>query len=153
MKRFFICTVATLMLLQQHALNGQVAASSGYYPSGGGDSTENVSIVQLIANPKEFDHKRVQIIGYLRLEFEGDVIYLQEDDHRFAITKNGLWVDLPKEITPKQIAAVNNKYVICDGLFIAGEHGHMGSSSGTIKEISRLQIWVDPADPRLPKRQ
>jgi hypothetical protein len=32
---------------------------------------ENATLVQLIADPQKFDGKLIQVIGFLRLEFEG----------------------------------------------------------------------------------
>jgi len=40
-------------------------------PEAAGDEVEWVSLIQLIANPREFDGKAVRIIGYARIEFEG----------------------------------------------------------------------------------
>lgn len=47
------------------------------------------------------------------MEFEGNVIYLHDEDFRHGLTKNGLWVDLPKDLTQDQIKAFNDHYVIC----------------------------------------
>ena len=49
-----------------------------------------VSLVQLIASPAEYDGNVVAVIGFLRLEFEGNELYLGRDDYRYAVTKNGL---------------------------------------------------------------
>jgi hypothetical protein len=105
---------------------------------------QDVSMVELLANPLMYDGKQVQIIGFLRLEFEGDAIYLHREDFEHAISKNAIWVGRPKDFSEKQTAEVDKKYVICEGTFSAKEHGHMGMFSGSITQITRLESW-EPA--------
>lgn len=95
----------------------------------------SVSIVQLIATPEKFDGKGVLIMGFLRLEFEGDAIYLHEDDYRHAIHKNGLMVVTNPKID-REAAKLNLHYVVLEGTFDADNHGHMGVNSGTITNIT-----------------
>lgn len=138
---FFACILA-----------GQSATQNGYYPQGGPDNgPEDVSVIQLIANSQSYDGKRVRIIGYLHLEFEGNVIYLHREDFEFGLDKNALWIDVPKDMTRSQISAVNDQYVICTGTFAAGMHGHMGMNSGEMSKITRLQIWADKPRSAFPK--
>jgi len=118
------------------------AQETGYYPKGGPDvAAENVSLIQLIANPKAYDQKVVRIVGYLHLEFEGDVLYLHREDFDYGLTENGIWINLPKDITPAQVKAINDRYVICTGRFIAGGQGHMDLNSGEMDNLTRIQIW------------
>jgi len=100
----------------------------------------NVTLVQLIATPEKFDGKLIRVIGFLRLEFEGDVLYLHREDYKNAILGNGIWVDATAEMN-KQSAALNMHYVLLEGIFSSREHGHMGMWSGTIKQIRRAQQW------------
>jgi hypothetical protein len=102
---------------------------------------QEVSIVELLANPLTYDGKQVQIIGFLRLEFEGDALYLHREDFEHAISKNAIWVDRPKDLSKKQTAEVDKKYVICEGTFNARGHGHMGMFSGSLTHITRLESW------------
>jgi hypothetical protein len=41
-----------------------------------------------------FDGKLVRVIGFLRLEFEGNVLYLHREDYIHSILGNGVWVDV-----------------------------------------------------------
>jgi hypothetical protein len=100
----------------------------------------NVTIVQLIATPEKFDGKLIRVIGFLRLEFEGDVLYLHREDYENAILGDGIWVDATAEMN-KQSATLNMHYVLLEGIFSSREHGHMGMWSGTIKQIRRAQQW------------
>jgi hypothetical protein len=95
------------------------------------------SIVQLIANPKEYDGKFVRVIGFASVEFEGTAVYLHQDDYKYDIPKNGLWLAIDAE-GQKQF---DGKYVLIEGTFDAEHKGHRGLFSGTIKDIKRLQVW------------
>jgi hypothetical protein len=144
MKRIFIFSLCVFLFIPGLTAVPQMA---GYYPKGGpDDGVEDVSMIQLIANPQAYDNKRVRITGYLRLEFEGNSIYLHREDFDYALTKNALWIDVPKDMTNNQMRIVNNQYVICTARFRAGLHGHMGMNSGTVDEVTRLEVW--PFRPR-----
>ena len=134
-RRFF----ALLLLATTLCAHAQMI---GYYPKGGPDiAAEDVSMIQLIANPQTYDGKTVHLIGFIHLEFEGNVIYLHEEDFRHGLTKNGLWIDLPKGITQAQIKSINDQYVICTAQFEAKMHGHMGLNSGEVTHVTRLEVW------------
>ena len=102
---------------------------------------QEVSVIQLIANPAKFDGKRVRVIGFLRLEFEGNAIYLHREDYEHAIFENSIWLDRPKDFSEKQATKINKKYVICQGTFSAEQHGHTGMFSGSLTHITRLESW------------
>jgi hypothetical protein len=137
--KYFVCLIAVI------SLQASIASSqnAGYYPKGGPDlGVENVSMIRLIANPQEYDGKRIRITGFLRIEFEGDAIYLHREDFDYGITKDALWIDIPRDMTEVQRNSVNNGYVLCTGTFHAGGHGHMGLFSAEIGEITRLEPWM-----------
>jgi hypothetical protein len=116
--------------------------TAGYYPKGGADiAADEVSLIQLIANPQAYDGKTVRIIGFLHLEFEGNVIYLHNEDFRYGLGKNGLWIEIPRDMTKEQMKAVNDQYVICTARFVAKMHGHMGINSGEVANVTRLEVW------------
>jgi hypothetical protein len=96
-----------------------------------------VSLVQLIANPQDYDGKFVRVIGFVSVEFEGTAVYLHQDDYKYAITQNGLWLD----IEPQRNKKVDQRYVLIEGTFDANHNGHKGLFSGSIKDIKRMQVW------------
>ncbi len=102
----------------------------------------NVTMVQLIANPDEFNGKLIRVIGFLRLEFEGNVLYLHREDYENAILGDGIWVDVTPEMM-KQDKSLNTKYVLLEGIFSSSDHGHMGAWRGTITKIRRADLWSD----------
>ena len=99
----------------------------------------DISLIGLIAAPKDFDGKQVRLIGFLRLEFEGNAIYLHKEDYLRGITKNGLWLELGAN--SRKPANLSDQYVIVEGVFSARDHGHMDLWSGSIHDITRLDPW------------
>ena len=107
-------------------------------PEQGTRFPENVSMVQLIATPEKFDGKMVAVIGFLRLEFEGNELYLHEDDYKNAISKNGIWVGT-REVK-WDADKLNMHYVLLVGTFNASNKGHMSAASASISAIG-ASIW------------
>ncbi len=108
-----------------------------------GEGIIDVSVIQLISNPEKFDGKYVRLIGFVRLEFEGNAIYLHEDDYKYGLTRNGLWLSLTEGCCGKDVRIFDQKYVLVEGTFSAKNQGHMGLFSGAIEKIKRFQVWAD----------
>ena len=106
----------------------------------GSPQAENVSIIQLIANPKEYDGKFVRLIGYVNLQFEGDAIFLHKEDCKRGITANGLWLNVDEEVL-KHRKRYHHKYMLIEGTFDAKDRGHMGMWPGAVGKITRWYIW------------
>ena len=100
----------------------------------------NVTLVQLIANPEKFDGESIRVIGFLEIEFEGNVLYLHREDYENALLGDGIWVDVTPEMT-KNSKSLSKNYVLLEGVFSARERGHMGMCSGSLKNIRRVQLW------------
>ncbi len=112
--------------------------------SAGACTLYGVSLVELIARPELFNGRRVRVIGFVNVEFEGNGIYLSREDWRHAISRNGLWIDPPDSVrTPIQ------RYMIVEGTFDAAHRGHMGMWSGAIRQVTRFEPW-GAAEPPAP---
>ena len=98
-----------------------------------------VSLVQLISNPSQYDNHRVIVAGFLTLEFENSALYLHADDAAHFITKNALWVTARSGIKGRS-DEINHHYVQIVGLFKASDHGHIGGYSGMIGEVERIDL-------------
>lgn len=99
-----------------------------------------VSIIDLIAHPKQFHGKVVQLVGYAQLEFEGNEICLSRDDSVFGVTDNCLWLGL-ETFDGSHLAGFKEGYAIVQGTF-NGEHGgHMGLYRGAIGDLERFDPW------------
>jgi hypothetical protein len=104
------------------------------------DQPLDVSMIQLLANPEKFDGKHIRIIGFLRIEFEGNALYFHREDYQIGLLKNAIWVDVTPEME-KQSSKLNMQYVLLEGIFSASEKGHMDAFSGSIGHINRAMPW------------
>lgn len=98
---------------------------------------EEVSLVALLAAPERHRGKRVLVTGFVDLEFEGNAVYLHEDDFRHYLTKNGLWLAL--DGTPFARKEGRLGYAFVTGTFDPDAHGHMGLFGGTLRDVDRLE--------------
>lgn len=133
------------------ARRGVLAGGVGLLVAGraAGQPTRNaVSLIALIANPTAFDAQHIQVLGFLRLEFEGDALYLDRESWRAGISRNGIWVDRPPSLSRAEALRLSNHYALLEGTFRAGDGGHMNQFSGALGDITRLEPWDtgDPAD-------
>jgi hypothetical protein len=99
----------------------------------------DVSLIQLIATPEKYQGQRVRIRAFLRIEFEGNAVYLHKEDYEKAIHRNGLWIDLPKGISSSK--GLSSQYVLAEGVFDGNRKGHLDLWSGTISDVTRLEPW------------
>lgn len=100
-----------------------------------------VTMVQLLATPEKYDGKLVRVIGVGNLEFEGNFLSLSKEDYVYGAS-NSIWIELGERAIPYDEAKeYNGKYVIVEGIFDQYDRGHMSLFSGSIKNISRYQLW------------
>lgn len=100
-----------------------------------------ISLIQLIQNPEQYATKRVRVMGFASIQFEGRALFVREEDYRNAITKNGVWLSVEINDTNKLF---HERYVLVEGVFSAQEKGHLKMYSGSINEVNRLELWSDP---------
>lgn len=91
-------------------------------------------MVALLATPEAFDGERVRVHGYIHLEFEGNGIYLHEEDYLHQLYKNGLWVSLKRD---QSFRGCQDQYVPLEGTFRAQDKGHMNLWNASITDITR----------------
>jgi hypothetical protein len=99
-----------------------------------------VSLIRLIAAPQEYANRVVRVMGYLKIEFEGNAIYLHQEDREHGLYKNGLWLEAPGEMM-KELQKLSGRYVLIEGVFEPKNTGHGGLFSGAIIDINRAQAW------------
>jgi hypothetical protein len=75
-----------------------------------------MSIVTLLAQPPSKSVKRVQVSGFLVLEFEGDALYLHKEDYEQGLTRNAIPIYLSPE-QQKQYKDLTGTYVTVEGSF------------------------------------
>lgn len=99
---------------------------------------QEVSIIELLANPARFDGKQIRVTGYLVREFEGDAIYLHRDDYDHAIFRNGLWTTFARDESEQRCKS--RRYASVEGKFSARNRGHLGAWGGAIENIARCRV-------------
>lgn len=107
-----------------------------------------ISIVPLLASPQSFNGRRIQVIGFVHLEFEGNGIYLSREDFQYGIEKNGLWLSI-SSADIETFRRANDSYVIVEGTFNSDIKGHVGMWSGSIEKITKFQRWAKPGNSRI----
>jgi hypothetical protein len=136
MRRYLI--VALVMLLLACVCSSETATAPA--------SPSVVSVIQLIATPEKFDGKLISVIGFLRLEHEGYLLYLGKEDYDNVVLANALWVDATEEMGQNRVK-LELKYVKIVGTFRARHEKRNLFSPGGITDIKNCQFWSDPAHP------
>jgi hypothetical protein len=98
------------------------------------------SLIALIAQPAQYDGKRVRTIGFVNLEFEGNGIYVGREDYAQGLSRNALWLGVADSMAQpyrKQLPG----YFVIEGTFSSSDHGHMGMFSGAIGHVTRFEPW------------
>ena len=98
----------------------------------------SVSLVQLIAAPAQFDGKRVAVAGYCTLEFEGNALYLHEEDFRHNLITNAVKLAPPSPL-PANFRPAHRAYASVEGVFVAPRANAPGYR-GTIRDITRVEL-------------
>lgn len=99
----------------------------------------DASFIQLIARPEIYNGKRIQVVGFVNLEFEGNALYLSEELQRHGSEREAVWLDISTMPHPPTF---RRGYAYVKGAFTAGPGGHFGMFAGTLSNIERL----DPRD-------
>ena len=99
----------------------------------------SVSLIRLIANPEKYDGEIVTVVGFLRLEFEGNMIYLHEEDFKHGISENAVRIGITKKQRP-EFENKNMCYVLVVGTFKAAKKG-TSNLNGTIVDVSKVELW------------
>jgi hypothetical protein len=100
----------------------------------------NVSMIQLIANPQQYDGLPIRLVAFLNLEFEGTALYLHREDYEKSNASNAIWISLTDR-QENSSRRLSGGYVLVEGIFSSQEQGHLGMFSGSIKQITRIQSW------------
>lgn len=140
------CTIVTVLFLiligVQHLYDKELIDFG--YQEGTNPANQyavDVSMVQLLATPEKYDGKLVRIIGVGNLEFEENYLSLSKEDHEFG-AGNSIWIELGDKAIPYEEAKeYNGKYVVVEGFFDKDDCGHFDMFCGSIKDISRYQLW------------
>lgn len=107
------------------------------------EDIQDVSMIQLIANPAQFHHKKVRVIGFAVIEFECSAIFLSKEFADYYQSKDALWL-------ANADLKYDRKYVLVEGMFDKNDHGHLNHFHGAITNVSRIQEWRKIENSTLP---
>jgi hypothetical protein len=134
--RWIVGLLALLLLF----FAGYGSSSKGQtHKSSGSSEPINVGMVALLAMPERYEGKFIRIHGFLCVEFEGDALYLHEEDYRYGLTKDSFALRLT-DSQRKQFKSMSLKYVLIEGRVYANGP-EQDDSGGAIGNITRLEAW------------
>ncbi|HEU0046582.1 MAG: hypothetical protein DMG64_19810 [Acidobacteria bacterium] len=105
-----------------------------------------VSMLQLISTPEKFDGKLVSVIGYLRFELHGNLLFVHREDEENGILSNSIRTSLDGRCG-KDLELFDSKYVKILGIFHAGDARRNPFPPGVITDASDCKLWSDPREP------
>lgn len=140
---FFSCFVVIIAAIWGVNLFQKQRIQSGYgdTPNSANPYAESVTMLQLIAIPEKYDGELVRVIGVGNLEFEGNYLSLSKEDWEYGVG-NQIWIELgERALAYEEAKAYNGEYVIVEGFFDKDDGGHMDMFRGSIKDVSRYELW------------
>jgi hypothetical protein len=107
--------------------------------TGAVDEPEGVSLIQLIANPKHFEGKPVQVIGYYHSGgsplHSYSAVFLHKEDFEQRNIANSVWISAPRNST------IKDGYVLISGIFSQRVSGDLGNWNSGICNVKLLERW------------
>lgn len=96
------------------------------------------SVSKLISDPKAYDQKKVRVVGYVTLQFEGSGIYSSQRDMEQSATKMGLWLSLSHDqfVAKKEFT---KKKCVVEAHFSSRNKGHLGLWGGGLERVTKLE--------------
>lgn len=132
-----LCLLAVFMLFPVGSARLSHASSDSPAPI-------NAGMVALVADPQKYEGKFIRTIGFMCLEYEGDALYLHEEDYRYGIYKNAFALRL-SQAQRKQFKSLSLKHVIIEGTLFANGPERW-DYAGAIGNITRLEYWHPRGD-------
>lgn len=104
-----------------------------------------VSLVQLIARPLDFEGQRVRVVGYVTIGFEEKAIYLNPQDYENGVLDNAVELNLGS----KKMTLESNEYGLVEGIFHAKTPTHpVRIGVAEIDSITKIEPWFLSAKSR-----
>jgi hypothetical protein len=106
----------------------------------GAAEVRTVPMRQVLAEPERFDGTRVRVIGFLRLEFQANALYMERDDFNEAVAKHSLKLDL-RDAQLRSLSKLNNGRVLVEATFRRSASDNTATPPGSLHHIT----WVGMA--------
>lgn len=116
----------------------QIYAPVKYVPS----DKHDVPLVRLLCNPQDYNKCTISVGGFLHVPSSGSqddaVLFLHEDDCRYGMSKNAIFVCFPKGLK-KRVDDINHRYVWLKGVFSASDWDRR-VNAGAIIEVKTIAV-------------
>lgn len=103
-----------------------------------------LSAYTLVASPKDYDGKKIRVVGKLRVAEGNNSLYVDTESYDLKITKNALWCNINPytlKTNHNKIKELDGKFVMIEGVFNGLNTGHTNYYSGAIENISLIKEW------------
>jgi hypothetical protein len=100
-----------------------------------------VSMVRLLATPENFNGRRVQVVGFVHLEFEDYAVYLHREDFVQMNYMNSLFLAFRPGVVKKGVK-VNDRYDLIDGTFVWRE----SYPGGYLRDVVSIEPYHSRAE-------
>jgi hypothetical protein len=95
----------------------------------------------LLATPKIYQGQRVEVTGYLHLEFEGDYICPDKKDYINKDDDSTIWVNLVSRAELDSLRKFSDNYVVIYGVFNFYNKGNRDFfTRGSIEKIHKIVL-------------
>lgn len=101
-----------------------------------------VSLIQLLARPEDFDGRYVRVLGFLHMEFERDAIFVHREDCERWLEANSVSIGVSRKEIGREMHDLSERYVLLEGKF----YYRRGSARGTIWRVTRVEPNLTPTD-------
>ena len=108
------------------------------YDDGATNKTENVSMIQILADPEKYDGKRIRFVGYLVDEFECHAVFLSQESYVHLIMEQSIFLS---HDFGKHRGLVHKRYCQVEGTYKAVPKGYMQANNGSLEDVSRVITW------------
>jgi hypothetical protein len=94
-----------------------------------------VPLVGVLARPTDYDGRLIRVVGVIRVEFEGNSLYLTKEHYLNRIHDNAIWVSLDRS-QMSQMNGLSGRYASVEGIFNSKVKGHFGGYQGSLEKIN-----------------
>ena len=99
---------------------------------------DDVPMIWVLNEPREFHGVRVRLRGICRIEFEGNALYLSRASYADRFGKQAIWLNIGWPVTP-EVLKLDGHEVSVEGTFDADAKGHLGAFAGSLTEVRLSQ--------------
>jgi len=107
---------------------------------------EPVSLIRLLAEPEQYEGRKVRVSGFVTLGFEDCGLHIDETAYKAGLRRNALWLDRPNWLTEISARRLGHRYAEVAGTFKLEQLGHLGLYSGSLTDIRSIQPTYTSAD-------